>query len=404
MAPKKKEVGPVKGPWMLGRFSTHLKVGLVGPPNVGKSTLYNSLSKSHHSEAANYPFCTIDPSETRVFVEDDRFDWLVEHRQPKGTVKPFLTVVDIAGLIKGASTGAGLGNAFLSHINAVDGIMHVMRAFEDDTVIHHDDKPNPVNDIEMITSELRIKDISTMNGLKEAHGRNKQGAATKSPAAAKAWEAERAAMEHFLEWLESGKDIRLGMDEWSTKEIEYLNDYMLLTAKPVMFAVNLSFDDYKRKKNKFLKGIFDWVAINAPGSMIIPYAGAYESELQEFNMEDCKKKETEMEALSALPKMIRNAFNMVNLIYFFTYGPLEVRAWVIRKGMLAPQAGSVIHTDFEKAFIMAEVMAFDELKEHGSEAKMKEKGRWRQEGKTYEVADGDVITFKIGQLTEAKKK
>lgn len=389
---------------MLGKFSTNLKVGLVGPPNVGKSTLYNSLSKSHHSEAANYPFCTINPSETRVHVEDERFDWLVDHIKPKNTVKPFLTIVDIAGLIKGASTGAGLGNAFLSHINAVDGIIHVMRAFEDDSVIHHDDKPNPVTDIEMITSELRIKDIAMMQGLREQHGRLKQGAATKSPAHLKAWETERDAMDKFIAYLESGKDIRNGMDDWSTKEIDYLNEYSLLTAKPVMFAVNLNFEDYKRKKNKFLKPIFDWVQANAPGSLIIPYCGSYEEEIQELDAEAVKAREAADDgAPSALPKMIRNAFNMVNLIYFFTYGVQEVRAWVIRRGMKAPQAGGVIHTDFEKAFIMAEIMAFDELKEAGSEAAMREKGRWRQEGKGYEVQDGDCITFKIGQL-EAKKK
>lgn len=403
MAPKKKDVAKEKGAWMLGRFSTNLKVGLVGAPNVGKSTLYNSLSKSHHAEAANYPFCTIDPSETRVVVEDQRFDWLVEHRKPKGTVKPFLTIVDIAGLIKGASTGAGLGNAFLSHINAVDGIIHVMRAFEDDAVIHHDDRPNPVADIEMITSELRIKDLSMLDGLKQSHGRNKQASATKSPAALKAWETERDAIDKFYRWLEEGKDIRNGMDEWTTKDIEYLNEYKLLTAKPVMFAVNLSFEDYKRKKNKFLKPIFEWVQENAKGSMIIPYSGSFEEELQELTAEDCVREEEERGAVSALPKMIKNAFSMVNLIYFFTYGPLEVRSWVIRRGYLAPQAGSVIHNDFEKAFIMAEVMAFEDLKDAGSEAEVKTRGRWRQEGKTYEVQDGDVITFKIGQITEKKK-
>jgi obg-like ATPase 1 len=404
MPPKKKDAGPVIGPWMLGRFSNNLKVGLVGAPNVGKSTLYNSLSKSHHSEAANYPFCTINPSETRVFVEDDRFDWLVDYAKPKSVVKPFLTIVDIAGLIKGASQGAGLGNAFLSHINAVDGIIHVMRAFEDDAVIHHDDKPNPVADIEMITSELRIKDLATLRDMYERHSKLKQGAATKSPAALKAWETERDAMQKFIAYLESGKDIRLGLDQWTTKDIEFLNDYMLLTAKPVMFAVNLNFTDFKRKKNKFLKPIFDWVQENAPGSMIIPYCGSYEEEIQDLDAAAVKlREESEDGAPSALPKMIRNAFTMVNLIYYFTYGPQEVRAWVIRRSTKAPQAGAVIHTDFEKAFIMAEVMAFDELKEAGSEAAMKERGRWRQEGKNYEVQDGDVITFKIGQLTAAKK-
>ncbi|CAE8627908.1 unnamed protein product [Polarella glacialis] len=404
MAPKKKDEGPVKGPWMLGKFSTHLKVGLVGAPNVGKSTLYNSLSKSHHSEAANYPFCTINPSETRVHVEDERFDWLVDFVKPKSVVKPFLTIVDIAGLIKGASTGEGLGNAFLSHINAVDGIIHVMRAFEDETVIHHDDKPNPVADIEMITSELRIKDIAMLRLMYEAHCRMKQGAATSNPQALKNWETERDAILKFIEYLESGKDIRLGMDQWSTKDIEYLNEYSLLTAKPVMFAVNLNLNDFKRKKNKFLKPIFDWVQANAPGSLIIPYAGSYEEELQDLDAKACKEREESEEgAPSALPKMIRNAFSMINLVYFFTYGVQEVRAWVIRRGMKAPEAGGVIHTDFTKAFIMAEVMAFHELKEAGSEAAMKEKGRWRQEGKNYEVLDGDCIQFKIGQLMAAKK-
>jgi len=403
MAPKKKAVESGRGAWMLGKFSTHLKVGLVGPPNVGKSTLYNSLSKSHHAEAANYPFCTIDPSETRVQVEDDRFDWLVEMRKPKASVKPFVTIVDIAGLIKGASTGAGLGNAFLSHINAVDGIIHVMRAFEDDDVIHHDDKPNPVADIDMITSELRIKDISLMNSLREQHCRKKQGAATSSPAALKAWETEKEAMDKFIEYLETGKDIRLNIENWSTKEIEYLNEYQLLTAKPCLFVVNLNFNDFKRKKNKFLKGIFEWVQEHSPGSAIIPYCGSYEEELQELDAAACKAKETEHEVASALPKMVRNAFTMVNLIYYFTYGPLEVRSWIIRKGMKAPQAGAVIHNDFEKAFIMAEVMGFDDLKELGSEAKVKEAGKWRQEGKTYEVKDGDIITFKVGQINDKKK-
>lgn len=383
---------------MLGKFSTSLKVGLVGPPNVGKSTLFNSLSKSHFSEAANYPFCTIEPSETRVTVEDERVDWLVEHRKPKGTQKAFLTIVDIAGLIKGASTGAGLGNAFLSHINAVDGIIHVMRAFEDDAVIHHDDKPNPVADIEMITSELRIKDLSSLESMIYQHGRKKQGAATSSPAALKAWEMERDAMDRFVDYLKEGKDIRLGMDVWSTKDIEYLNEYKLLTAKPVMFVVNLSFTDFKRKKNKFLKPIFDWVAANAPGAMIIPYCGSFEEELQDLTKDDFQKKEEEDGATSSLPKMIKNAFSMINLIYFFTYGPMEVRAWTIRRGMLAPQAGSVIHNDFEKAFIKAEVMAFDDLKAAGSEAECKSQGKWRQEGKTYEVKDGDVITFQVGQI------
>jgi obg-like ATPase 1 len=402
--PPKKKAEDKKEPWMLGKFSSALKVGLVGAPNVGKSTLYNALSKSHHSEAANYPFCTINPSETKVLMEDKRLDWLVEYAKPKNIIKAHLHIVDIAGLIKGASTGAGLGNAFLSHINAVDGIIHVMRAFEDDSVIHHDDKPNPVNDIEMITSELRLKDISMLEGMLEAHKKQRQSKATKSPAALKQWETENGCLEKFKKWLEDGKDIRNGMEEWSTTDIEYLNEYRLLTAKPVMFAINLSFNDYKRKKNKFLKPIFDWVNANAKGSLMIPYCGSYEEEIQELEPKEFKEREdAEDGAPSALQKMIRNAFTMVNLVNFFTFGPDEVRAWNIRRGYLAPRAGAVIHNDFEKAFIMAEVMAANELIEAGSVAACKEKGRWRQEGKMYEVQDGDCIEFKVGQVTEKKK-
>jgi len=399
MAPKKKVEGPEKGPWMLGKFSTNLKVGLVGAPNVGKSTLYNALSKSHHSEAANYPFCTINPSETKVLMEDPRLDWLVDFAKPKNILKANLTIVDIAGLIKGASTGAGLGNAFLSHINAVDGIIHVMRAFEDDDVIHHDDKPNPVADIEMIVSELRIKDLSMLGGLREQQNRKRAGAATKSPAALKAWQTELDAIDKFTAFLETGKDLRNGMDVWTTTDIDFLNEYQLLTAKPVMFAINLSFNDFKRKKNKFLKGIFEWVNENAKGAQMIPYCGSYEEEIQELEPAEFKaREEAEDGAPSALQKMIRNAFSMVNLCNFFTFGPDEVRAWNIRRGFLAPKAGSVIHNDFEKAFIMAEVMAVDELMEKGSVAAMKESGRWRQEGKNYEVKDGDCIEFKVGQI------
>merc|ERR1719446_947882 len=194
-------------------------------------------------------------------------------------------------------------------------------------------------------------------------------------------------------------DIRNCLDDLTVKDIEYLNEYRLLTAKPVMFAVNLSFRDYKRRKNKFLKPIHDWIQANAKGSMIIPYCGAFEEAIQDMDAAAVKaQEEAEDGAPSALPRMIKNAFTMVNLINFFTYGPDEVRAWNIRRGFLAPKAGSVIHNDFEKAFIMAEVMAIDELMEAGSVAALKEKGRWRQEGKNYEVKDGDCIEFKVGQI------
>ncbi|CAK9037694.1 Obg-like ATPase 1 (Ribosome-binding ATPase YchF) (AtYchF1) [Durusdinium trenchii] len=206
MPPKKKAEEEAIGPWMLGRWSRALKVGLVGMPNVGKSTLYNTLSKSHHSKTANVPFCTIDPTETRAFLEDERFDWLVAQHKPKSEVKAFVTVVDIAGLISGAHKGEGLGNAFLSHIQSVDGICHVMRAFEDDDVIHAEDTVDPVRDINTICAELRLKDISYMKGKVEFHKKGHAAARTKSPAHLKKWEEELECMEKIIAWLEEGKD------------------------------------------------------------------------------------------------------------------------------------------------------------------------------------------------------
>eukprot|EP00930_Biecheleria_cincta_P025601 TRINITY_DN181_c0_g1_i1.p1 TRINITY_DN181_c0_g1~~TRINITY_DN181_c0_g1_i1.p1 ORF type:complete len:420 (+),score=102.33 TRINITY_DN181_c0_g1_i1:64-1260(+) len=398
MAPKKKTEDTEIGPWMLGRFSKALKVGLVGMPNVGKSTLYNSLSKSHHSKTANVPFCTIEPTETRAFMDDPRFDWLVAKDKPANEVRAFVTVVDIAGLVSGASTGEGLGNAFLSHIQAVDGIIHVLRAFEDDDVIHAEDTVDPVRDITTICNELRIKDISFMKSKKEMHKKGETAAKTKSPAHHKKWTEENACMEKIIECLESGKDVKNNMANWTTSDIEFLNDYGLLTAKPCMFAINMNKKDYCRKKNKFLKGIFDWVNENAPGSAMIPYCGSYEEELQDMESDKAREDQLKEDATtSAMNKIITTAFHMVHLINFFTSGPDETRAWTIRKGYKAPQAAGCIHTDFEKKFVMAEVMAFDVLKELGSEAEVKAAGKYRQEGKNYEVQDGDVIFYKIGK-------
>lgn len=401
MPPKKEVVEEVKGPWALGRFSNRLKVGIVGMPNVGKSTLYNTLTKCS-IPAENFPFCTIDPNETRVYVPDERFDWLVDKYKPKSEVQPWLEIVDIAGLVKGAAQGAGLGNAFLSHIRAIDGIIHVLRAFDDPDIIHVEDRVDPIGDIEIITNELRAKDLEAV-ARRKADLDKEKSRMNSNPALRKEFEAEQAFLAKLKEYLEAGKEVRNGMDQWSVKEIEYLNDYSLLTAKPCMFLINLSEEDYKRKKNKWLAKIHQWVQEHGGKDCpLIPYSGAFESRMVDLGPEKAEEAQKEEGVVSVLPKIIKSAFTLVHLIYFFTAGPDEVKAWVCRKGSKAPQAAGTIHSDFEQGFICAEVMAFDDLKELGSEAEVKAKGKYRQEGKMYTVLDGDVIYFKFNVTTKKK--
>jgi len=391
MPPKKVIVEEVLGPWALGRFSTNLKVGVVGMPNVGKSTLYNCLTKCS-IPAENFPFCTIEPNTTRVSVPDERFEWLVEQNKPKSIVRPHLEIVDIAGLVKGAADGAGLGNHFLSHIKAVDGIIHVMRAFEDTEVIHVEDRVDPIEDIEIISTELRIKDLEFMHN--KLNQMKKDAPRASTPVMKKELEEELETVNKVVNWLEAGKEVRTGMHQWSTKDVYYLNHYSLITAKPVMYLINLTEKDFQRKKNKWLVKINDWVKSHG-GGVMIPFSGATEQSILDMPADDADMWCSEMGITSVLPKIIKTAFSMVHLIYFFTSGPDEVRGWCIRKGYLAPQAAGVIHGDFERGFICAETMAFEDLKEHGTENAVKAAGKYRQEGKLYEVKDGDVIFFKF---------
>ncbi|XP_006659204.1 obg-like ATPase 1 [Oryza brachyantha] len=394
MPPKasKKDAAPAERP-LLGRFSSHLKIGIVGLPNVGKSTFFNIVTKLS-IPAENFPFCTIEPNEARVNVPDERFDWLCQLHKPKNEVCAYLEINDIAGLVRGAHAGEGLGNAFLSHIRAVDGIFHVLRAFEDKEVTHIDDSVDPVRDLETIGEELRLKDIEFVRNKIEDLEKSMKRSNDKQ------LKIEHELCEKVKAHLEDGKDVRFG--DWKSADIEILNTFQLLTAKPVVYLVNMSEKDYQRKKNKFLPKIHAWVQEHG-GETIIPFSCAFERNLADMPQDEAAKYCAENQITSVISKIIKTGFAAIHLIYFFTAGPDEVRCWQIRRQTKAPQAAGTIHTDFERGFICAEVMKFEDLKELGSESAVKAAGKYRQEGKTYVVQDGDIIFFKFNVSGGGKK-
>ncbi|KAF0852622.1 mitochondrial translation ribosome-binding ATPase YchF [Andalucia godoyi] len=370
----------------LGRVGSNLQVGIVGVPNVGKSSTFNLLTRQS-VPAENYPFCTIDPNHARVIVPDARFDKLVEKYKPASAVPAFLQVTDIAGLVKGASEGAGLGNAFLSHIRATDAIFQIVRCFEDADVTHVEGGVDPVRDLEIISNELRLKDLEFLTKqLEQLTSKRNRGPADKEH------EHMVDLTKRLVEVLEAGKDIRFG--EWKNADIELLNTMQLLTAKPVLYIANMSAEDYERKKNKWLAKVKKWIDDHCPGEQLVPYSVKHETALLD---------QGKIEG-SQLEKIITTGYHLLNLAHFFTAGEDEVKAWTIQKGTKAPQAAGKIHTDFERGFICAEVCKFEDLMEHGSEAACRAAGKYRQQGREYVVADGDIILFRFNVTKDAKKK
>ncbi|KAJ5228470.1 hypothetical protein N7489_009178 [Penicillium chrysogenum] len=418
---KKAVEAPTNNVVAFGRVKSNLKMGCIGLPNVGKSSLFNLMTEQS-AAAENYPFCTIEPNEARCVVPDPRYDFLCNVWNPPSKYPAYLQVTDIAGLIKGASEGAGLGNAFLSHIQAVDGMYHVVRAFDNDEVLHVDDSVDPVRDLDTIQSELCKKDLDILAKAKVAE----EAIVRKAGGKFKMLPLFDETTAKIKELLEQDKPVRDGA--WTSPEIELINEKLrLITTKPVIYLINLTMKDYIRQKCKYLPKIAEWVkAHGGQGSDIIPFSVEFEEKL--WSLRDDKPAldafMAEIKVQSRLGKIttegifldihhayplltVMTGFTKLGLQYYFTAGEKEIRCWPIKRGALAPQAAGVIHGDFERGFIKAEVVAYQDFhdlsKGEKSMGPIKAAGKYRQEGKTYVVQDGDIIHFQFNVAPPKKK-
>ncbi|GAB4141438.1 MAG: redox-regulated ATPase YchF [Cyanobacteria bacterium J069] len=360
-----------------------LQAGIVGLPNVGKSTLFNAVVANAKAQAANFPFCTIEPNTGIVAVPDERLAVLAKISNSAEIIPARVEFVDIAGLVKGASKGEGLGNQFLANIREVDAIVHVVRCFENDDIIHVAGSVDPVRDIEVINLELALADLSQLE--KRADRTRKQAKTSKDA------QAELALLDKLLAVLNEGKSARLV--ELTAEEEALVKPLGLLTRKPVIYAANVSEDDLATG-NAWVEEVRAIAA--AENAQVVVVSAQVESELVELSDEE---RADFLESLGVqeggLKSLIRATYDLLGLRTYFTTGPKETRAWTIRAGMLAPQAAGVIHTDFERGFIRAETVAYKDLVTTGSMAAAKEKGLVRSEGKEYLVQEGDVLLFRF---------
>ncbi|TPK03027.1 redox-regulated ATPase YchF [Mesorhizobium sp. B2-5-9] len=362
------------------------KCGIVGLPNVGKSTLFNALTRTAAAQAANYPFCTIEPNTGEVAVPDPRLQKIAAIGKSKEIIPTRISFVDIAGLVRGASKGEGLGNQFLANIREVDAIVHVLRCFEDDDITHVEGRIDPVADAETVETELMLADLDSLERrivqFRKRAGSKDKEATTVLPM-----------MEAALELLQAGKPTRILLDRISAEDLHILQGLNLLTSHPVLYVCNVAEAD-AATGNEHTRAVEQMAA--AQGARTVVISAAIEAEVAQLSDEE------EMEFLSSLGldepglnKVIRAGYELLQLITYFTVGPKETRAWTVHKGAKAPQAAGVIHTDFERGFIRAQTIAYNDFVTLGGEVAAKEAGKARDEGKEYVVQDGDIMLFKF---------